>query len=66
MRFSDKEIVRAMSIKPEAFPWWRKGEFDEDKFAADMAERLPDMYARLGYVDFQVLKDTVIVDRCAW
>jgi outer membrane protein insertion porin family len=60
--FSDKEIVRAMSIKPEAFPWWRKGEFDEDKFAADMAERLPDMYARLGYVDFQVIKDTVIID----
>jgi outer membrane protein insertion porin family len=61
--FTDREIVRAMSVKPEAFPFWRKGEFDEDKFAADLAEHLPDIYARLGYVDFQVIKDTVIVDR---
>ena len=60
---SDHDIVRAMSTKPEAFPFWRKGEFDEDKFAADLAEHLPDLYARLGYVDFQVLKDTVLVDR---
>ncbi len=60
---SDREIVRAMKTKPEAFPWWRKGELDEDRLAADLAERLPDLYARLGYVDFQVLKDTVIVDR---
>ena len=52
-----------MKTKPEGFLWWRKGEFDEDKFAADLAERLPDFYARLGYVDFQVLKDTIIVDR---
>ena len=40
-----------------------EGEFDDDKFAADLAERLPEMYARLGYVDFQVIKDTMIVDR---
>ncbi len=60
---SNADIIHAMSTKPEAFPWWRKGEFDEDKFAADLAERLPDLYARLGYVDFQVLRDTVVVDR---
>ena len=60
---SDREYVRAMKTKPEGFLWWRKGEFDEDKFAADLAERLPELYARLGYVDFQVLKDTLIVDR---
>lgn len=59
----DEEFVRSMRTKPEGFPWWRKGEFDEDKFAADLAERIPELYARLGYVDFQVLKDTVIVDR---
>ena len=60
---SDREIVRAMKTKPEGFLWFRNGEFDDDKFAADLAERLPEMYARLGYVDFQVLKDTIIVDR---
>ena len=60
---SDREIVRAMKTKPEGFLWFRKGEFDDDTFAADLAERLPELYARLGYVDFQVLKDTIIVDR---
>jgi outer membrane protein insertion porin family len=34
---SDREIVRAMRTKPEAFPFWRKGDFDADKFAADLA-----------------------------
>ncbi len=60
---SDREIVRTMKTKPEGFLWFRNGEFDDDKFAADLAERLPEMYARLGYVDFQVIKDTIIVDR---
>ena len=53
-----------MRTKPgKASCWFRNGEFDDDKFAADLAERLPEMYARLGYVDFQVLKDTLIIDR---
>jgi outer membrane protein insertion porin family len=52
-----------MQTKPEGFVFIREGDFDSDKFAADLAERLPDLYARLGYVDFQVLKDTIIVNR---
>ena len=60
---TDQQIVQAMQTKPEGFPFIRDGDFDEDKFAADLAERLPNLYARLGYVDFQVLKDTIIVDR---
>ncbi len=39
---SDREIVRAMKTKPEGFLWFRNGEFDDDKFAADLAERLPE------------------------
>ena len=60
---SAKEIVRAMKTKPEGFFWFRKGEFDEDAFAADLAERIPDLYASQGYIDFQIVRDTLIVDR---
>ena len=62
-KMSDKEIVGAMKTRPEGFFWFRKGEFDEDKFAGDLGDRIPGLYAKQGFIDFQVLKDTVIVDR---
>jgi outer membrane protein insertion porin family len=37
----DKEVASAMQIKPEGFFWWRKGEFDDEKYAADLADRIP-------------------------
>ena len=52
-----------MKTKPEGFFWWRKGEFDEDKYAGDLGERIPALYAAQGYIDFQVVRDTMIVDR---
>jgi outer membrane protein insertion porin family len=60
---SDKEIVGAMKVKPEGFLWFRKGEFDEDKYATDLGEHIPDLFASRGYVDFQLDRDTLIVDR---
>ena len=57
------QIVDAMKSKPEGFWWFRKGEFDEDKYAGDLGERIPELYAGQGFVDFQVVKDTVIIDR---
>ena len=60
---SDRQIVGAMQTKPEGFLWFRKGEFDEDKYAGDVAERIPALFASQGFIDFQVLKDTLIVDR---
>jgi outer membrane protein insertion porin family len=60
---SAKEVVGAMKTKPESFLFYRRGEFDEDAFAADLAERIPDMYASQGYIDFQVVRDTLIIDR---
>src|SRR5262249_45145509 len=58
-----KEVVSAMKTKPEGFLFFRKGEFDEDAFAADLTERIPDHYASQGYIDFQIVRDTLIVDR---
>ena len=60
---SDKTIVAAMETKPEGFLWWRKGEFDDDKFSGDLAVRIPALYASRGYIDVQVTQDTMIVDR---
>ncbi len=58
-----KEIVGAMSTSPEGFFWWKKGEFDEDKFNEDLSKSIPELYASHGFIDAQVVKDTLIVDR---
>lgn len=60
---SDKAVVSGMATKPEGFFWWQKGEFDPDKFSADIAEKIPSLYASRGYIDMQVVQDTLIVDQ---
>jgi outer membrane protein insertion porin family len=58
----DKTVVKAMQTKPEGFFWWKKGELDNDKMAQDVSEKIPGLYASRGFIDAQVLKDTVKVD----
>ena len=58
----DKTVVSAMTTKPEGFLWFRKGELDNDKVASDVGEKIPGLYASKGFIDAQVLKDSVIVD----
>ena len=58
----DKTVVSAMQTKPEGFFWFRRGELDNDKMAGDVGERIPGLYASKGFIDAQVLKDTVSVD----
>ncbi|OLD01498.1 MAG: outer membrane protein assembly factor BamA [Gemmatimonadetes bacterium 13_1_40CM_3_69_22] len=60
--FSDAELVGQMKTGPEGFWWFRSGDYDDDKLRADLQERLPKFYGDRGYVDFQVLGDTLIVD----
>ncbi len=60
--FSDQEIVGAMRSKPEGFWWYRKGEFKEELVEEDMRVNLPAWYADRGYVDFQVLSDSLVAD----
>ncbi|HYU51575.1 MAG TPA: outer membrane protein assembly factor BamA [Gemmatimonadaceae bacterium] len=62
-KISDAEIVGAMDTKPEGFLWTRNGELDDAKYAQDLAEKIPQLYAGRGYIDFRILKDTLIVDR---
>ena len=60
---SPRAVVRAMKTKPEGFLWWRRGEFDEDEYQGDLAERIPQLYANRGFIDARVVRDTVIIDR---
>ncbi len=57
-----RAIVKAMETRPEGFWWWRTGEFDEDTYASDVGERIPTLFAERGYVDFQLERDTLLVD----
>lgn len=59
--FSDAQIVDAMGTAPEGFWWFQSGEFSDEKLAEDVRERLPTFYGSRGFVDFQVLGDTLIV-----
>ncbi|MEO6331342.1 MAG: outer membrane protein assembly factor BamA [Gemmatimonadaceae bacterium] len=62
-RVSDDAIVGAMKTKPEGFLFYRTGEFDEVEYAGDLSERIPQLYGSRGFIDFQILSDSMIVDR---
>jgi len=60
--FTDQLIVEQMHSKPEGFFWMHSGEYNDDKVAEDLRQTLPEYYGKRGYVDFQVLQDTLIVN----
>jgi outer membrane protein insertion porin family len=60
---SDADVVGAMDTKPEGFLWTRNGELDDAKYAQDLSEKIPQLYAARGYIDFRIIKDTLIVDK---
>ena len=62
-RVSDADIVGAMDTKPEGFLWMHNGELDDAKYAQDLSEHIPQLYASRGFIDARVLKDTLIVDK---
>jgi hypothetical protein len=49
-----EEIAGAMRTKPEGFWFFRSGEISDDEYAADLSERIPALYARRGFIDFQI------------
>lgn len=56
---SDAQIVDRMQTQPEGFWWFQSGEYSDDKLDEDLRQRLPAFYGSRGYVDFQVLDDTL-------
>lgn len=59
---SDADIEGAMSTRSEGFWWFRAGSFDQSDFAIDLEESIPRLYRSRGYLDFQVVEDTLIID----
>src|SRR5213076_2195088 len=56
------QLVGSMKTRPEGFWWFRSGEYDDEKQSLDLQEHLPKLYGDRGFVDFQVLGDTLLVD----
>ena len=55
-------LVDVMSVKPEGFFWFRSGSYDQAQYAVDVQERLPALYRSRGFLDFEVVSDTLIID----
>ncbi len=60
---SAEDIAGVMQSKPEGFFWFRKGEFDDSKYATDLSERIPQLYSGRGFIDFRIVSDSLIIDR---
>ncbi|MDT8369180.1 MAG: outer membrane protein assembly factor BamA [Longimicrobiales bacterium] len=61
-RISDEEIVGALSQKPEGFWWFRSGVYDAERYETDIATSMPGLFFSRGFIDFQVISDTLIID----
>jgi outer membrane protein insertion porin family len=59
--FTDAQLVAQMSSRPEGFWWFQSGEYNDDKIADDLRQKLPQFYGKQGFVDFQVLDDSLDV-----
>jgi outer membrane protein insertion porin family len=62
---SSDDIAGVMQSRPEGFFWFRKGEFDDSKYASDLSERIPQLYSSRGFIDFRIISDSLIIDRDA-
>jgi outer membrane protein insertion porin family len=58
----DGELAGAMGVKPEGFLWFRTGSYDQVEYALDLEQNLPSLYRSRGYLDFEVVSDTLIID----
>jgi outer membrane protein insertion porin family len=59
---SDDELRAAMSVRREGFWWFQSGSFNELDYRSDIEASVPARYRARGYLDAQVVSDTVIVD----
>lgn len=59
---SGDQLRKVLSTREEGFLWFRKGTYDEEKLREDLRANLPAHYGRLGYIDFAVTGDSLVVD----
>lgn len=60
--FSDDDLRGTLSTREEGFWWFRSGRWDREAFEEDLRTNLPEFYGSHGYIDFAVVRDTLIVD----
>jgi outer membrane protein insertion porin family len=60
--FSDADLRKAISTRREGFWWFQTGQYQEATLRSDLRTALPDFYAASGYLDFEVLSDTLMID----
>ena len=60
--FPGSELRAAMATDQEGFWWFDAGELKKDEFRQDLTDRLPVFYQTHGFLDFEVLGDTIISD----
>jgi outer membrane protein insertion porin family len=60
--FTGAEIRASMVTDQEGFWWYNAGELKRDEYNRDITQRLPQFYQSHGYLDFSVIRDTVISD----
>jgi outer membrane protein insertion porin family len=56
------ELRGAMSVRREGFWWFQSGSFNELDFRSDLDANVPALYRSRGFLDAQVVSDTVVVD----
>jgi outer membrane protein insertion porin family len=56
------QLAGAMSTQAEGFWWFRSGSYDEIRYDTDLEARLPALYRANGFLDFEVVSDTLIID----
>lgn len=59
---STAEIVGSMATRPEGFWWFQGGTYDEASYEQDLQGSIPDLYRSRGYLDMQILSDTLVID----
>jgi len=58
--FDDGKLRGVLSTKEKSYlKFWRRGGYDEEKFQKDLTEKLPEFYAKNGFVNFQVLNHNI-------
>jgi outer membrane protein insertion porin family len=61
-QFDDREVASHMGTGTEGFWWWKDGEYSEEEIDRDKRERLPEFYGSEGFIDFQILGDSLEIN----
>jgi outer membrane protein insertion porin family len=59
---TDAQLRGTMQTVEEGFFWFKPGELHQDEYRLDLTDRIPAYYGEHGYIDVEVLGDTVVVD----